>query len=439
MKQAYLKCIVLVSLLLCVNSLSAKENIKVLTIKELFELIESNSVQLKALKQGITTAQVKEQIAKDALLPNLSTSLTMTYIGDATILESDFSQTTRVKMPHFGNAFSVQASQLVYKGGAVRNSIEKASLENQVAQLSYCKTKADLKFQLLGYYLDFYKLKKQQEIFQKNIETSKLRMQNIQKMYKEGMVTNNDLLRGELQISNLTLRLQEVESGLEILNNQITTLIGLSADIQLLPDTTLLSRMPEEQPVTYFKEQMLINNPELQIAGTQSQIAGKGVMIAKADYLPTVALIAGNDLSRPITKTTPVLDMYSNGWYAGVNVSYNISSLYKNKHNVRMAKSLSLQAGQALDIQRQRMDIETNAAYTKYQEAKNKIGLLEKDLQNSAENFRIMEKRYLNGLAIYTDMQDADNARIQSEIQMTVARINLIFSYAKLQYVAGEL
>ena len=78
-------------------------------------------------------------------------------------------------MPHFGNNFALEASQIIYAGGTISNRISIARLQQQLAQLDKEKNKQDIRFLLAGNYLEMFKLKNQEEVYLKNIEqTDKL-------------------------------------------------------------------------------------------------------------------------------------------------------------------------------------------------------------------------------------------------------------------------
>src|SRR5699024_7585541 len=159
--------------------------------------------------------------------------------------DKNFSNATRVNMPDFGNSFSVEASQLIWKGGTVKNSIKVQSLQEELMELNYESDEQNIKLLVLGHYLDLYKLTNQKEVYEKNIELAQQRLENIKKFHRDGMVTRNDLIRGELQLSNLKLALEVVENNTKILNKQLTTALGLSDDILILPDEALLDNIPQ--------------------------------------------------------------------------------------------------------------------------------------------------------------------------------------------------
>ena len=50
-----------------------------------------------------------------------------------------------------------------------------------------------------------------------------------------------------------------------------------------------------------------------------------------------------------------------------------------------------------------------------------------------------MNNRYLNDLALITDMLDASNSKLNAELQLVNAQINILFNLYKLKKTAGCL
>ena len=62
-----------------------------------------------------------------------------------------------------------------------------------------------------------------------------------------------------------------------------------------------------------------------------------------------------------------------------------------------------------------------------------------KSLELATQNYEVINNRYLNDLALITDMLDASNAKLSAELQVANARINILFNYYKLKKVSGNL
>ncbi|MBR6606124.1 MAG: TolC family protein, partial [Prevotella sp.] len=55
------------------------------------------------------------------------------------------------------------------------------------------------------------------------------------------------------------------------------------------------------------------------------------------------------------------------------------------------------------------------------------------------ENYKVVDYRYANGLALITDLLDASAQKLDAEMQAVNARINILFNYYKIKYVEGRL
>ena len=88
-------------------------------------------------------------------------------------------------------------------------------------------------------------------------------------------------------------------------------------------------------------------------------------------------------------------------------------------------------------MQRIRMDVRT--AFLRHQEALQRVEALQLSVRQAQENYRIMQNRYLNQLAILTDLLDANSVRLNVELQLVTARTRVIYTYYQLQKVCGRL
>jgi len=419
-----------------VNGQEVKE--RQISIDELFSLTKENYPSLAVSKADIQIAKQNVAVAKNALLPSVSTALQGYYLGDGLVIDKDFSDSKRIDMPHFGNTFSVDASQLIWKGGLVKNSIKTQSLREELAELNYETNEQSIKLLVLGYYLDLYKLINQKVVYEQNIKLAEQRLENINRFYKEGMVTRNDVIRGELQLSNLNLAFQVVENNQQIINKQLTATLGLDENTQIQPDKNILRQRHHVSSIADYKA-LAQNHPTLLMTQKAVAIYDLSEKVAKSERLPSLAAFAGNKLARPILSTSPALDMYSNGWSAGLALNFNIDALYKAPKKIKLA-TYERDKALAQSNEAQRMiDISIDAAFIKYKESITQNNTLKTNKELADENYRIMNSKYNNQLAILLDLIDASNQKIDSELQFANSEINIIYAYYKLEKESGNL
>lgn len=414
------------------------QEIKQMTANEVAELALQNHQQLKVSAQNIDIAKQNTNVVKLQKLPNITASTSQFYLGDAVAIDKDFSNSTNVAMPHYGSSYAVQATQLIFKGGLVNKSIEMAGLREQLSELDLEKNKQDVKILVISNYLDIYKIVNQEKVFQNNKKLAQERLKNIQKFYQQGMVTRNEVIRGELAIKNLDQGILTLANNKKILNYNLSVALGLAPDTEIVPVESLENK-ESGIGIDYYLSLAHDNNPLLKSAQTNVNVADKNIEIIKTDKKPTISGFGGYSLQRPITTRNPVLDMYSGGWQTGISLSYNIDNLYKTKERVKLGELQKNQANDAVTLTQQNVDMAVNAAYIKYQESIQQAEILNDAKKLAEENYKITEAKYLNQLAVQSEMIDAQNQKLQSELDYANAEINVLYQYYNLLKSTGTL
>jgi len=412
---------------------------RVIPIDSLFALVEKNSTQLKISETITENARQAVEVAKNSRLPAIDVGLSALYLGDATISDRDFTHIQRAPMPHFGNNFSVEASYLLFAGGAVSNGIEKTRLEAKVAELNHQKNRSGLRLLVTGYYLDLYKQQNQRKVFLKNIEETDVLIRQMRAREKEGMALNNDITRYELMLQNLRVSLIEIENNIGIVNKQLVTTLGLPDETIIKADTTIQLMKPTPSSQEELMLMAAANRPELKSAVLNNRIADRQVTLARSAYYPSVALIAANEFTGPITIEVPPINKNLNYWYLGLGVKYNLASLYKSGKEVRMAKINQTRSQLVQQAEQEKAQTSIYAAQSKFLESFDKLTTYEKSYQLASENYHVINKRYLNGLVLITEMLDASNTRLNAELEVVNARLNIIYSYYRLMYEVGKI
>lgn len=414
------------------------QQIKQMTAGEVADMAVKNHQQLKVTARNIDIAKQNIHIVKLQKLPTLTASTSQFYLGDAVAIDKDFSNSVNVPMPHYGSSYAVQATQLIFKGGLVNKSVEMAGLREQLSELDLEKNKQDVKFLVISNYLDVYKTVNQESVFQNNKKLALERLKNIQKFYQQGMVTRNEVIRGELAIKNLDQGILTLTNNKKILNYNLNIALGLPSDTEIVPVENVADK-GSGLGMEYYMDLAHTSNPQLKSAKKNRDVADKNIEIIKTDRLPTLAGFGGYTLQRPITTRNPVLDMYSGGWQAGVSLSYNIDNLYRTKEKVKLGEIQKDQAGDAVTLTLQNVDMAVNAAYVKYQESIQQADILDDAKRLAEENYKITEAKYLNQLAVQAEMIDAQNQKLQSELDFANAEINVLYQYYNLLKTAGTL
>jgi len=239
-------------------------------------------------------------------------------------------------------------------------------------------------------------------------------------------------------LQNLNLSLIEVENNSKIINQQMVVTLGLPAEITIIPDSSILELDLSTLMLDGLNQQSSENLPELKKAAMNKEIAAKDLCIAKADYYPQIALVAANSFNGPILIEVPTINKNFNYWYVGVGLRYNIASLYKTSRKVNIANQKQVAAEYSEVLALENTQVSIYSAYTKFRESMEKLAVYETSLRLADENYRIINSRYLNELVLITEMLDASNTKLNAELQVVNAKLNVIYNYYRLQREIGN-
>ena len=431
------RLIVLCSAVLCSQYLCAQS--RTMGIEEMFRLADENSKSIQTYRTGKEVADENLKAAKAQRLPDISASLSGSYWGNGKLWDRDFSNATKIDMPHWGNNFALEAQQVVYAGGAISSGIELAELEKQLAEMDWQKNRQDIRFLLVGHYLNLYKLHNQIEVLHKNLELTDQLIANMQARLEEGTALENDITRYELQRETLRLQLAKVEDACKIANHQLVITLHLPEGTVVQPDTTLNDSQIQTLSEANWQELAAQNNLNLQQAETGIKVNRQRVKMERSERLPKISLVAAEHLDGPITIEVPVLDNNFNYWYVGVGVKYNISSLFKNNRKLKAARLNVRKAQETYELAQEQTNHAVQESYVNFLTSFTDLRTQQKSMELADQNYSVTSNRYQNDLALLTDMLDASNMKLSADLGLVNARINVIYNYYKMKYVTHTL
>lgn len=434
--------------------------VQVVTLTTLYDLADRQSQKVRVSEVALRAADEGVAAAKSALLPSVDLSLQGSYTGNAFMLSRGFSSsgTTdyivpgvgtvpvangKQDTPHWGNSFTAQVSQVVYAGGAIRSGIRMAELGKEMAELDVEKNRQEVRFLLTGYYLDLCKLDNQMEVVRQNIALTQKEIEQMKARRGEGTVLQNDITRYEFQLQSLELTLTKLKDASTVINHQLVTTLHLPEQTVIVPDKneldTEINALSAIAAQETWQQTAADNNLGIRQATVATNLAEQKVKQVKAESLPSVAVVAENQLYGPYTQDLIPKDCNVNVWFVGIGVKFSIGSLWKNKHNIRKARIEHQQSQEALALAHEEVENGVQANYTNLLTSYTEVKTQQKQVELANQNYSVVQNRYQNELALLTDMVDASNMKLSAEMALVNARIGMLYNFYKLKYITNTL
>ena len=436
-----------------------------MSLRTLFELADQQNQRIKVSEAALKAAEEGVASAKAAMLPSVEFGVQGSYTGNAFMMSRGFStsgtteyivpglgpqqvQNGKQPTPHWGNSFTAQASQVMYAGGAIRSGIEMAKIGRQLTELDVEKNRQEVRFLLTGYYLDLYTLQNQSQVIAKNIELTEKVIEQMKARREQGTVLKNDITRYELQQQSLLLAKTQVDDAQKIIRHQIATAIhlpdGEDFEVEGFEGFEGLEKFEGLEGLRYdgealWQQRATDHNIDIRRASLATELSEQKVRNARAASLPSVAVVAENNLFGPYTADLIPKNANVNVWFVGVGVKYNLSNLWKNRHDIRKAKHESTQSRESVRMVREDVENGVQATYTNLLTSATEVQTQEKQVELADQNYAVVRNRYANDLALLTDMLDASNMKLSADMALVNARINVLYNYFKLKYITNTL
>lgn len=308
-----------------------------------------------------------------------------------------------------------------------------------MATLERARNRQDVRFLMLGLYLNLYKQYNQLTVLRNHLKLTRQVLERMHARREQGTALKNDITRYELQQKQLQLQLTQTQNACHIMNHQLSTTLHLPEGTEILPDTLLLDRQIDSLHEKNWQDTAAINHLGLQQAAAGIKISEQQLRLERAARRPQIALVAADHLDGPITIEVPVLDNNFNYWYVGVSLRYSLSSLFKNKHKVQQARLGVTHAEEQYRLALEQVNNAVQENYVNFLTAFTDLQTQQKNVELANENYRLVSHRYENELALLTDLLDAAHTKLNADLSLADARINVLYHYYKMKYITHTL
>jgi len=428
------KIILFITGLLLLQFVHAQET-KTLTLNEAIDLGLKNSHQLKSNEAKIleATANIKE--AEEKKLPDASIGGNYMYLPVHPTIDlktgSNSNGGPSVSQVIYGSA---NVSLPVYNGGKIKYGIESARLLEQAVKLDAENDRAAVIMNITSACINLYKAYTAIGLVKENLQQSEQRVKDLTNLEKNGLLARNDLLKAELQSSNIELTLLDAESNYKLACVNMNIMMGLPEQTVLIPDKSGLALPTNIKTLEEYEQDATQNRKDVGALNSRKKNADLSLKAIKADKYPSVALTAGY-----IAADIPKFLTVYNAVNVGVGIKYNISNLWKNKSKIQQAEARIKQVTASEDMLADNIRMQINEAYQGYLVSVKKIEVYDKAVTQATENYRITKNKYDNTLATTTELLDADVALLQAKLRVTNAKADSFIAYNKLLQTAGDL
>ncbi len=320
--------------------------------------------------------------------------------------------------------------KVIYAGGRLAGSIEQARLMESVsgAQLTQAMTALDAKVSMT--FLSLVKTRQLHEAAKETLQLTREHARDVKNKLEAGLVTDNELLKAELRVTETEAMAATLDHQLAILREQLRILTSVEISPLTIFESPALSDRPEPdftRSLFAAKDQRV----ELQVIDRQIELAEKQRDLLQREKLPTITAFG------KISYGKPGPDFIENRWTdsysAGINCSVNV---WDSGRNLNRDRQMVTEI-ERLTIRRKTiesaLELEVTQAILGITDAKFRKTVAERAVAQASENLRITTDRFKEGILTNTDFLDAEIAASNS--RSALIRVNAELDQAWISYL----
>ena len=431
-----IKYLLLSLLFLTVSKIDAQEKRK-MSLKEAISLVITNSNEVTLANTKVKTSQLEMETVKNNKYPSATISGQYLRLTSANVKSNLGSGNSD---PNAAPSTSPEVSQLIlgqanvsmpiFSGFKIKNSIKASENLFKSETFKASHTKEQLALEVVELFAGLYQAQETVKLFEENLKSAHQRATDFSAMVDNGLLARNDLLKSQLQESNIQLSLDNALKNVTIINYQLVTLLKLPENTSIDIDIeTVKSDMAQTQLLTLNAQRN-----DLEALNFQEKASESNIKIAKSGYYPSIALVGGYiafDLKDVLS--------VNNAMNFGVGLSYDLASIFKNGKNVKLAQSKTEQSKHAFAILSNKIKEETHEAQENYNLSLKQNKVYSLAVEQSEENYRIVKDKYDNSLSTTNDLLEADVLQLQSKINLALSQADIALKYYQLQFASGKL
>lgn len=412
-----------------------------LSFNQAWELAQRGNTQIQSARVNLDKAEAQIGEAVAAALPSLTASgyYQRNFVIPEMVTEFAGERIKiRFAQENLMNG-AIELAQPIYAAGRVGLALQIARLYRQTSQEQMGVTRAEIKLQVTQLYFGAVLAQQWEKVSAATYQQMQDHLKQVEVMQKEGLVSEYDLIRSRVQVSNFYPQVIASQSARKVAFEALNMILGLPKNQELDLTDHLESYAVASAPSEDLFSLAVQGRGELRQLDLQERILNKLKTIEEHGvWWPNLALVGGYT----VQAQEPDFDFNNYFWsenlYGGLTLTIPLFDGFKARHRVQQVSADM----KLLDLQKEQLEkginLEIIQAQSKFQQAQKNVKAQAEGVELAKKGLQIAEVQYGNGLATQLEVMDAQIALNQAQMNELNARYDLITARAELQKAMGK-
>ena len=312
----------------------------------------------------------------------------------------------------------------LYAGGRIAAGRRAARAGKEAAEAGARAVREGLAFEVARAYYVILKTDAFVQAAEAGVRAYRGNVDVARKRYRTGALVKADLLDMEVRLAEAEEGLLRARNARSLAKRAFANLLGLSPrEVEIAKTAPEAEAPPPGTPP---------RRPELEAIQKQRQAAEAAVAMAKGGYYPEVGAFGSLDHNRGWETGGE-----GTSWMAGVMLKWNIWDGRMTRGKVHQARA-ELQAVREAERKiRLAIELQIAQARLNLQDAEKRVAVSRKAVAQAEESARLTRARFAQGLALATQLIDAESALTAARMRLAEAEADRRVAVAALRRALG--
>ena len=343
---------------------------------------------------------------------------------------------------------AVTLTQPIYMGGKIRAYNKITQYAEEAAGTLYDKELQDIIVDVDEAYWNLvalYSKKKLAEGYKALVDKLE---GDVEKLVKEGMATKAELLSVKVKVNEAGVTLIQVNNGIELSRMNLCRICGLDMNEPVEVEDAIDEKNQNANimgQVDMFSsksdnlvQQAESNRKELQALGLQNRIYDEKIKLARAEYLPKVALMGGYLASNPSVFNSFERKM-KGMWNVGITLNVPILTWGDRSYKVKSAKAEALMHRYETEEVKEKIELQVNQCRQKLQESMERYQTTLRSVDEAEENLRYANLGMKEGVITLSNVMEAQTAWLKAKSEWVNAQVDVRLANLYLRKAVGSI
>ena len=343
---------------------------------------------------------------------------------------------------------AVMLTQPIYMGGKIRAYNKITEYAEQAAGTMYDKTLQDIIVEVDDAYWNLVALHSKKKLAEGYKALVDKLESDVEQLVKEGMATKSDLLSVKVKVNEAGVTLIQVNNGIELSRMNLCRICGLDMDqpIEVEDDMDDKEQSAETiangglagQAADNLVQQAESNRKELQALNLKNKIYDEKIKLARAEYLPKLALVGGYMASNP-----SVFNSFEHRlkgmWNVGVTLNVPILTWGDRSYKVKAAKAEACMHRYETEEVKEKIELQVNQCLQKLQESLERYQTTLRSVDEAEENLRYANLGMKEGVVTLSNVMEAQTAWLKAKSEWVNAQVDVRLANLYLKKAIGSI